>query len=134
MTIQAELWIPNDIYVNLREPLPPDPHPIPVSIDVVIFITNTGQEEEILMAMDKCEISTWSVEHSSTGTVVATEPIENRCDMTVYTIRLKPNETRRYATTISINGRRLNKDESYNVKFTYFGQTASDRFRLLALK
>ena len=58
MAIDATLWVPSDVYVNLMPPVPPK---VLVPVPVAAFLTNQGAAAETLFAATPCDVHAWEV-------------------------------------------------------------------------
>ena len=69
MAINAKLWVPPDVWVNL---MPPVPNTVLVPVPVAAFLTNQGTDKETLFAPRPCDVHYWEVRDAQ-GRVVQAE-------------------------------------------------------------
>ena len=58
MAIDAKLWVPSDVWVNL---MPPVPNKVLVPVPVAAFLTNQGTDKETLFAPTPCDVHYWEI-------------------------------------------------------------------------
>src|SRR5215468_9206190 len=102
MAIDAKLWVPSDVWVNL---MPPVPNKVLVPVPVAAFLTNQGTDEETLFAPTPCDVHYWEVRDAQ-GHVVQTEGPET-CMNIVVTRPLGQGQTIRGDNTLRLNGKLL---------------------------
>lgn len=121
--LDARLWCPQDVYVNLR---PPVPNKVPVVVQIVAFLTNTGGVAETLFATTPCDIHYWEL-FDSAGQLVQSEPPEECVDV-VAQRELAAGETLRGDSTVVLDGKLLRDGERYRLKYQFWGGACEDGF------
>jgi hypothetical protein len=123
MTIDATLWVPSDVYVNLMPPVPPK---LLVPVPVAAFLTHQGGAEETLFAPRPCDVYAWEVRDAEGRVVQAEEP--EQCIQISVTRPLEAGHTIRGDNTVPLNGRLLKDGQSYTVHDAFWGSAAAASF------
>ena len=123
MAIDAKLWVPSDVWVNL---MPPVPNKVLVPVPVAAFLTNQGVPEGTLFAPTPCDVHYWEVRDAQ-GRVVQAEGPETCMQVTV-TRPLEQGQTIRGDKTLSLNGILLEDGQRYTVHYKFWGFAAKDSF------
>lgn len=124
MQIDARLWVPNEVWVNLMLPVP---NKVLVSVPIVAFLTNESDEVATVAASTPCDVHYWEV-RADGGNIVQAEPPEAICAYQYVLRELKPGETLRGDNTLLLNGKLLADGAEYSVHYKFFGHAAIGRF------
>ena len=123
MAIDAKLWVPSDVWVNL---MPPVPNKVLVPVPVAAFLTNQGTDEETLFAPTPCDVHYWEVRDAQ-GRIVQAEGPETCIDIVV-TRPLGQGQTIRGDNTLPLNGTLLKDGQRYTVHYGFWGFAAAASF------
>ena len=123
MAIDAKLWVPPDVWVNL---MPPVPNKVLVSVPVTVLLTNQGEAEGTLFAPTPCDVHYWEVRDAQ-GHIVQAEGPETCIQITV-TRPLEQGQMIRGDNTLPLNGTLLKDSQRYTVHYKFWGFAAKASF------
>jgi len=123
MAVDAKLWVPSDVYVNL---MPPIPDPVLVSVAAIAFLTNQSEAEATVCVGRPCDVHRWKITDAQGNLIQEQEP--QNCPHLVVTEALAPHETIRGDGVLPLNGTRLEDGQRYTVHYWFWGLEATDRF------
>lgn len=123
MTIDAKLWVPNEVWVNR---MPPVPRRVIVSVPVAAFLTNRGADDETLTVPTPCDVHNWEIRDTD-GRVIEAEPLEY-CAQVIESTLIPAGRTIRGDNVLRLDGQRLVDGERYTVVYEFWGQKAEDVF------
>ena len=123
--VDARLWAPPTLVVNKQPPHRPKQVAL---LPVVIFLTNTNDQDVTLTVPNSCAVSDWLVVGSGKTQYFCAEPPEEVCLQMLHVLHLPALGTIRHDAVLRLDALPMIDGGDYEVSYSFYGKVARTNF------